>query len=456
MLEQVVHHTYVAGRATDVSGHGNHGVVRHATAATVDGASSLWFDGGRARVDVPPGPDLRGMRGIRVRARVRVSIWWWWWPWWLLVARIPHPLERWSWRLLPGRWRRRRMNLVEGHLSFALVVHRDGSIAGTVNGPGGWQGVQTGPGLVRPGRWCTVEFGHDGLATAAIGVDGVTVATSHVVPGPIPDVGPVGVTVGHWPEDDHRYSLRGWVDAVEVWTDVPVPEPVDPCCGDPDRIDDVGQQLIEEGWDTARAKAIMRDLEQLEGDLRIAVAGGDAAVMAKLANLSSRGAAAVARKDTVEGIAMLGATLQLAEQRLGPAQLQAFLDRAGQLGQQLPFQDQLRAGARGEQPAKDELRRTAAAMCLPQVPLPDGPRADHDRGGVTIRVGDPDTDGRPGGDGDGSEAAPGRPHDVLRSSRRTPDPRPDPPKPAGPRPDGPAPTVGAEDADGPRTPAEEA
>src|SRR5688572_14368175 len=71
MLEMKVHHTYVAGRATDVSGNGNHGVPTDTQASTTDGTSSLFFNGVGARVVIPPSEDFTEMRGFRIRVRVR-------------------------------------------------------------------------------------------------------------------------------------------------------------------------------------------------------------------------------------------------------------------------------------------------------------------------------------------------------------------------------------------------
>lgn len=423
MLEMQVRHTYVAGRATDVSGNGNHGIPTSTQASTIDGTSSLFFNGVGARVEIRPGEDFTEMRGFRVRIRVKLNVFWWWWllwpwlwwqRWW---ARWPWvPLARWwPWRF------RRRHNLVEGHLSFALFIQRDLSIRGTIRGPNGqWDGPVSPAGAIRPKRWHTIEYGHDGISRAVIAVDGITVADTRQLPGPIADVGPNGVVVGHWPEPDHRYTFRGWIDDVEIWTDRPDREQVDPCCGDSDLVDDTVDALIEDensNWDPASARALMMKIEKLETEIRMAVVGNDSAVAAQLDALAVSGGAAISSGDKVAGMSALAGTLQLAGNRLSASDLESLLTRAGAIGHELPLHETLLAVAGGDEDARRALSRLTAALCLPGVRIPDGERAKSDRRDPKVSVGDPYTDAEDAGSPPGApldallRSEPARPHD---------------------------------------------
>ena len=408
MYRRVLHHTYANARASDVSGNGNHGVPTATSPGTGPHASSLWFDGHDSRVDVPPSPDLADLRGLRVRVRFQMRprpVWWWWrWPW-----------------LSRTRWWNRRQKLIEGHLSFALFVQPDRSIRGTIfDANGVWRGPVTPAGVVTPGQWHTVEFGHDGVVSAAIAVDGVTLAVTHDLVGPVRGVGPRGLTIGHWPEPPHVYTLFGWVDDLEVWREEPDPELVDDCCGSPEVVDAAVDELREEGWDHTKAKEVVRRLEGFEADLRIAVTGGDPARAAEVQALAARGSSAIARRDPVEAMSALGGTLQLFAARLTTAQQNAFLARAQDLLAALPLSKRLRDALDGDLGSRAWLSELAAALCLPVPPAGD-PRRDPERKPppVPLRLGDPHTDGPE----QGRDGPPGHPYAGIVGWQPTPDDR---------------------------------
>jgi hypothetical protein len=398
VYRRVVHHTYTNGRATDVSGRGNHGVPTATVAGTGEHTSSLYFNGHDSRVNIPPSDDLADLRGLRVRVRFKARRWPWWW------SLIWHRWWRW--------WRPHRQNLVEGHLSFALFVQPDGGIMGTIlDANGNWRGPVSPPGVIKSGQWHTVEFGHDGIVSAAIAVDGATVARMHDLIGPVRPVGPTGVTVGHWPEPPHVYTLAGWIDSMEIWRDEPVPEEtaVDDCCGSPEVVDAAVDELHEDGWDEGRARELVKRLERFEADLRVAVTGGDPARVAQVNLLAARGGGAVASGNRQEAMSAVVGTLHLFAQ-ISEAQQQAFTDRAKGLVAELPYAQRLIDAMEGDSRARVWMTQLADALCLPLPPgggkRPDGRRDEP----VPVPLGDPHTD-QP------EDGAPGNPFGALRDDQ---------------------------------------
>ena len=395
MYRCVVHHTYTNGRATDVSGRGNHGVPTATVAGTGEDASSLFFNGGDSRVDIPPSDDLADLRGLRVRVRFKARRLPWWWLW-----------RRWWWRRFG--WRPHRQNLVEGHLSFALFVQPNGSVMGTVvDANGNWRGPVSPPGVIKAGQWHTVEFGHDGIVSAAIAVDGVTVARMDDLIGPVRGVGPTGVTVGHWPEPPHVYTLAGWIDSMEIWRDEPLPEEtaVDDCCGSPEVVDAAVDELREDGWDEGKVRELVKRLERLEADLRVAVTGGDATRVALVNSLAARGGGAVASGNRQEAMSAVVGTLHLFAQ-MSEARQEAFSTRAQGLVAELPYAQRLIDAMQGDSHARVWITQLANALCLP-LPPGGGKRPDRRREeSVPVRLGDPHTD-QP------QEPAPGNPLGAL-------------------------------------------
>src|SRR5947208_16358412 len=133
MFELVVWHRYGGGEATDHSGWGNHG--RSFGPTLVGGRrgdrSALAFDGVDDRVVVLPSESLSTMGAVRT----------------LVSARLD-----------AGHQRR---TLVEGYLSYSLLVDPDGSLAGFVYVEYGWHGVRSAPGTIVPERWLDLELAYD-------------------------------------------------------------------------------------------------------------------------------------------------------------------------------------------------------------------------------------------------------------------------------------------------------
>jgi hypothetical protein len=88
------------------------------------------------------------------------------------------------------------MNLVEGHVSFAIVINGDHSLSFTiVDRDGQWRGCTSAPGIVSTGVWHTLIAAHDGASEARIGFDANIVARNGDVLGPVRSVGPKGVAM---------------------------------------------------------------------------------------------------------------------------------------------------------------------------------------------------------------------------------------------------------------------
>ena len=79
-----------------------------------------------------------------------------------------------------------------------------------------WNGALTRPGIVDVATWHSVTVTHDGYGLCRIQLDGNLVAES-IVPGPVRSVGPLGLSVGTWP-DANEYVFRGFIRALELST----------------------------------------------------------------------------------------------------------------------------------------------------------------------------------------------------------------------------------------------
>lgn len=205
----IVHHNYDGRTAVDVSENRNHGRLEGVQL----GGGSAHFGGGGDCVRILSTADLQSLRAVRTAVRFK-------------------------WE--PGP--KRRYNLIEGFLSFALVIDDDGSLHGTINNKQlGWIGAQSAAHVVQPGVWHEALMVHDGFSAIRVDLDGHTVAESFDVRGPMRGVAaPLGICIGHWAGDD-RYSFIGEIDDVKVWRDRPesIKDLADRCCADGAAIDDL-------------------------------------------------------------------------------------------------------------------------------------------------------------------------------------------------------------------------
>lgn len=242
MRKLVLHHQYRMGMAWDISGFDNHGRTQQVVAGAGAHEGSLRFAHPGSRVDVTRAPSLDPSGAFRCS----------------VLFDLSGPPTR-------------RYNLVESHLSFAFFVEKGYRLMATiVDATGAWNGVMTplqidpfyGGGL---SGWHRADCGHDGISTIWIAVNGRVVAVRDDVPGPVRPVGPNGISIGHWPEPQDRYTFEGHLAETWLWMDRPDP-PVDGCCVEREALARADEILRAKGWGVREARDMLT---------RLAVAGGE-------------------------------------------------------------------------------------------------------------------------------------------------------------------------------------
>jgi hypothetical protein len=235
----------------------------------------------------------------------------------------------------------RRYNLIEGQLSFALFVQPDGSLMGTIlDSAGQWNGAQSAPKLVAPGRWHQAELRHNGINECLVFLDGVQVGSSYSAAGPVRSVGPSGVAVGHWPELPGVYTIEGYIRSIEVYKYDHVQAAkglLDPCCIRRESLDEFADRLRTKGY-TAEA-ARQQAMEILNFGLQLArtVCGSDPLVSKRQAQFADQAMAAFLRGDSASYNEALAEIAALTSSRLSGAQMNALHSRMEQLIKQLPL-----------------------------------------------------------------------------------------------------------------------
>jgi hypothetical protein len=314
MNRLVIRHTYMHGVAFDNSNNRNHGFPYSVTQAGGAFAPGFEFRTPDSRVVVRPSDTLQDL--IAVRAVV-------------------------TFFLDPSGGLVRRYNLIEGELSFALFVQPDGSLMGTIlDAAGQWNGAQSAPNLVAPGRWHQAELRHDGINECLIFLDGVQVGGSYGAPGPVRSVGPNGVAVGHWPEPPGVYTLEGYIRSIEVYKYDPVQAAkglLDPCCIRRESLDDFADRLRAKGYTAGAARQQAMEILNFGLQLAGAVRGSDPAVSKRHALFADQALAAFLRGDAASYNEALAELAALASSRLSGAQLNALHSRMEELIKQLPL-----------------------------------------------------------------------------------------------------------------------
>lgn len=187
VLPLVLHHDYRRGDATDLSGRGNHGIVVDADVDPSTGRDGLALDGRTSRVIVPPAESMART------TRLRVTV----------TARLDELRER--------------SNLVEGYLSFALLVHGDGSIQGGTYDGSRWLSVRSGSSLVRRRVWNEITLVCQPWFASSLYVNGVLTAWDRRRQAEINPIDwPFGTNVGAWPDAD-AFMLKGNIRELYVW-----------------------------------------------------------------------------------------------------------------------------------------------------------------------------------------------------------------------------------------------
>lgn len=292
----VLHHTYEGATAFDVSQHHHHGALEHVGS----GGGTVHFSGGPGCVRVKAGGELSTLRAVRTTVRFR------WQP------------------TGPAR----RHNLIEGYLSFALVIDPDGSLHGTIlDRSGTWAGARSVPGIVTPGTWHTATWVHDGISGCRLDLDGTPVAEAYDVLGPVHGVQPLyGLAIGHWPDPDDRYSFEGEIDDVRVWIDRPDAgrDLADPCCCDHrEEADRAFDRLRDEDFDAAAYRSAADQLYDLGSRVFGQMASGTQADRDHAHHLARRFAMAVETQDRQSLGTTIADAAQLAQARIPAAELDA-------------------------------------------------------------------------------------------------------------------------------------
>lgn len=109
----------------------------------------------------------------------------------------------------------RRLNVVEGWMSFAFFVHPDGQLLAGIYDGQNWISVASSPGDVPFGQWSQVYFHYDGISRGVLTVDGRQVGESSKLPLGMSQPRQ-NITVGHWPSGDSRYTFAGDMSRVQL------------------------------------------------------------------------------------------------------------------------------------------------------------------------------------------------------------------------------------------------
>jgi hypothetical protein len=366
----VLHHTYERGHAFDVSGHGLHGRLTD----VAQGPGTLGFDGQDSRVDVTPTADLSSMREFHVRVRFRQG---------------PDPL-----------YSPKRHNLVEGHQSFALYIEPNQALHATIlDATGNWTGPLTPAGTLPTMGWHTVDYFHDGISRAWLYLNGTLRAQRFDVPGPIRDIGPYGLTIGHWPDPPNPYTLRGEIDDVKLWRDDledDTRDRIDACCVDRAAIDELMHRALGDGWNAAKLTQLVQDILGLGTEIATAARGGDQARTEELAQLTLRGGTAMADRDVAGFGDAVADICDFLAAHVPATQLQAYGERALDQVKGSPMAGFLFDEHGEPRVDMDGVRKLAEVLCLDRLLPPDDRKPDRPPPRKPRPDGDPDTDYQPG------------------------------------------------------------
>jgi hypothetical protein len=271
----VLHHTYAQGVAFDLSNSRNHGTPIKVTPGTGSFSPSFEFDDPGSRIDVAPSPTLTDPRQIRAVVRFRMGF---------------------------GPGQQRRLNLMEGYLSFALYVEADRALTGTiVDAAGQWRGASSRAGLLKtPGRWHVAELIHDGISRLTLVLDGAQVAQADGVRGPVRSVGNLGIAIGHWPDPPGTYTFHGHIGETQLYVYDPAEEArqlADRCCLDWNALAEERDRLVKEGWTREKMMGVLDELIALGIDAAATARDGGAANAELIDRILQEGVTALMRGD---------------------------------------------------------------------------------------------------------------------------------------------------------------
>ncbi len=174
---------YQTNSIIDKSDFGNHG---HLMGAVTTQTGFVVYNDLDAQIEIPVrNNSLNRFEGLRVQALVK-----------------PNPFIR-------------RYNLVEGWMSFALVIQPNGQLVGTIYDGQQWIGPDSGTNLLTPNAWNRVAFEFDGISRATLKIEEAIVGSRDDMPLGIAQPNQV-ITLGHWPRGDDRYTLSGALGHVRI------------------------------------------------------------------------------------------------------------------------------------------------------------------------------------------------------------------------------------------------
>jgi hypothetical protein len=218
MQQLVLSHRYGGAYVADLSGHRNHGFAIELTPTS--SPPGVQYSNPGSQVYVAPSPTLGSFVGLTAMCEFQVA------------AGTPP----------------RRLNLVEGYLSFALFVNPDRSLSATIlDEDGNWTGVASASGAVADGVTYTAGLRHDGISTMQLLLGRSVIAGSQTVNGAIRPVGDKGLVIGHWPDADADRTFAGIMSAVDIWTGNPASDAttlLSGCCVDREALDQVFQAWL--------------------------------------------------------------------------------------------------------------------------------------------------------------------------------------------------------------------
>lgn len=275
MNKHVVHHSYSEGVAWDCTPCRNHGRLYNVVPGTGYFGDSMHFVHEHSAIVIPPSDSLNNVKSVRVKAKIFSEA-------------------------LGGA--ARRMNIIEGHLTFAFFVNPDLSLQSTFYDPeGNWVGVRTNPRIIIPRQqWYDVEFRYDGLNAMEIFVNGSLMAAKYDLRGPVRSVGAHGIFIGHWPENDTRYTFSGYIMDVQIWKQddtKPIKDRIDPCCLDEKKWQERLDKFRKKGYDRAYVDKKQQEFHDLLIPLMIKTRGDSEAGTREQRELLQRVRRAVKRRD---------------------------------------------------------------------------------------------------------------------------------------------------------------
>jgi hypothetical protein len=219
----VLSHRYGGSYVTDLSGHRNHGFAMELVSTSSPPGFTYTSPG--SKVYVAPSPTLSTFVGVTATCQFQVA------------AGTPP----------------RRLNLVEGYLSFALFINPDRSVSATIlDQDGNWTGATSVSALIADGVSYSAALRHDGISTMQLLLGGSVISSSPTVNGAIRPVGEKGLVIGHWPDADADRTFAGVISAVDIWTGDPASDAaafLSGCCVDRGALDQLFQAWLAQAGD---------------------------------------------------------------------------------------------------------------------------------------------------------------------------------------------------------------